>query len=111
MTTFGSGGTSGEGRRCCAAGAGATRHPRRVAAKELPVTVRERAWNQGHAARDRENTGVYVFTRVNARGISEFNAKGLFCGYRRGNAGLLRRERVESKGSRLECASRRAHVR
>lgn len=66
------------------------------------VTLREREWNQRHAARASENTGVYVFTRVNASGISEFNAKWAVCGSRCGNARLLRRQRVESKGAKKD---------
>ena len=36
---------------------------------------------------DRINTGVYVFTRVNASGMSEFGAEWPVNGYRRGNLG------------------------
>lgn len=48
-------------------------------------------------------TGSYG---VNVSGISKFNAKWAVRGSRCGNAGLLRRERVESKGSRQKWASR-----
>ena len=43
---------------------------------------RQREQRQRDAARDRINTGVYVFTRVNASGISEFNVKRRVCGSR-----------------------------
>ena len=51
------------------------------------VTLRERECHQRHAVRDRINTGVYVFTCVNASGMSEFRAKRRVRGYRRGNQG------------------------
>ena len=75
------------------------------------VTLRERECNQRHAARDCENTGVYVFTCVNARGIKQLRAKGALRGYRSGTARLLWRERVESKGPRRNRHRRRADAR
>jgi hypothetical protein len=51
------------------------------------VTVGERECNQRDAARDRINTGVYVFTRVNASGIRQLREKYSVRGYRRGNLG------------------------
>ena len=52
--------------------------PKRELQSYLAVTLREREWNERDAARDRANTGVYVFTCVNMNRIREFNAKGLF---------------------------------
>jgi hypothetical protein len=46
------------------------------------VTVGERECNQRPAARDRINTGVYVFTRVNASGMRQLKEKWAVCGSR-----------------------------
>ena len=48
---------------------------------------RQREPRQQDAARDRINTGVFVFTRVNASGIRQLREKWAVCGSRRGNQG------------------------
>jgi len=50
-----------------AAAGGGTRHPRMVAAKQLPVTVGEPLRNERPTAGDRINTGVYRFLRRQRR--------------------------------------------
>jgi hypothetical protein len=51
------------------------------------VTLRERELNQRHTAGDRINTGVYVFTCVNASGMRQFVAKPAVRGYCGSNQG------------------------
>jgi len=66
------------------------------------VTVRERELNRRPTAGGRINTGVYVFTCVNARGIKQLKEKWACARLPRGNPRLLRRQRDENKGSRLK---------
>jgi hypothetical protein len=61
--------------------------PERELQSYRAVTLREREWNERHTARDRENTGVSVFTRVNVNGIRQLKGKRGVQGSRRGNAG------------------------
>ena len=83
-----------------------TRHPSGLLQGYRAVTLGEREQRQQDAARARINTSVYVFTRVNASGIKQLKEKWPVRGYRR-EPWLLWRQRIESKGSGLEPASRR----
>ena len=64
-----------------------TRHPQKVAAKQLPVTVGEPLQNQRHTATNREKWAFTGSCGVNARGMSEFGAKRPVCGFCGSNQG------------------------
>jgi hypothetical protein len=84
-------GTTSRSPRCFASELGGHVTPGGLLQGYRAVTVRERLRNQRHTARNRENTGVYVFTRVNASGMSEFGAKRRVrgsCGSNQGCCGV-----------------------
>jgi len=67
------------------------------------VTVREREWNERPEARDRINTGVSVFTCVNASEIKQLKVKCAVrgsCGSNQGSCGVnvMKRKDRRAKG-------------
>ena len=77
--------------------------------RKLPRRQREQ--RQRDAAGDRINTGVSVFTCVNASGIKQVQSEIVASRLPARQPWLPRRKPVESKASRLKRASRRAHAR